>query len=76
LQIVGRKEGAAHCPADAEDARRKADHISPLGRFADLAVVLDAYSRAIGRALAEHLRAELALGALRMALATRADPPL
>jgi putative transposase len=40
--------------------------------FAYLAVVLDAWSRrAIGWALAEHLRAELALAALHMALATR-----
>jgi transposase InsO family protein len=44
--------------------------------FAYLAVVLDAYSRrAIGWALAEHLRAELALAALQMALATREVVP-
>ena len=44
--------------------------------FAYLAVVLDAYSRrAIGWALAEHLRAEFALAALRMALAARAVVP-
>ena len=40
--------------------------------FAYLAVLLDAFSRAIiGWALAEHLRAELTLSALRMALAKR-----
>jgi transposase InsO family protein len=44
--------------------------------FAYLAVVLDAWSRrAIGWALAEHLRAELALAALRMALAGREVVP-
>lgn len=40
--------------------------------FVYLAVVLDAYSRrTVGWALAEHLRAELALAALEMALASR-----
>jgi putative transposase len=40
--------------------------------FAYLAVVIDAFSRrVIGWELADHLRAELALGALRMALASR-----
>jgi transposase InsO family protein len=40
--------------------------------FVYLAVVIDAFSRrVIGWALADHLRAELALAALRMALATR-----
>jgi len=44
--------------------------------FIYLAVVLDAYSRkVIGWALADHLRAELALEALDMALATRAVVP-
>lgn len=43
--------------------------------FIYLAVVLDAYSRrVIGWALENHLRAELALGALRMALANRPQP--
>ena len=40
--------------------------------FVYLAVILDAYSRkVVGWALADHLRAELALEALEMALATR-----
>ena len=40
--------------------------------FVYLAVVLDAHSRrAVGWAMADHLRAELALAALRMALAGR-----
>lgn len=40
--------------------------------FGYLAVVLDAYSRrAVGWAVADHLRAELALAALRVALASR-----
>jgi transposase InsO family protein len=40
--------------------------------FVYLAVVLDAHSRrAVGWAMADHLRAELALAALRMALASR-----
>ncbi len=40
--------------------------------FVYLAVVLDAYSRrAVGWAMADHLRAELALGALTMALGNR-----
>jgi len=44
--------------------------------FVYLAVILDAYSRrAVGWALADHLRAELALTALRMALAGRAVVP-
>jgi transposase InsO family protein len=44
--------------------------------FAYLAVVLDAYSRkAVGWAIADHLRAELALEALDMALATRRIEP-
>jgi transposase InsO family protein len=44
--------------------------------FVYLAVVLDAYSRrAIGWAMADHLRAELALAALRMALAGREVVP-
>jgi transposase InsO family protein len=44
--------------------------------FAYLAVVLDAFSRrAIGWAMAEHLKASLALAALEMALASRAIAP-
>ncbi len=44
--------------------------------FVYLAVVLDAYSRrVVGWALADHLRAELALAALEMALSTRAVVP-
>ena len=40
--------------------------------FVYLAVVLDAYSRRmVGWAMADHLRAELALAALRMALGSR-----
>ena len=40
--------------------------------FVYLAVILDAYSRkVVGWAMADHLRAELALNALEMALATR-----
>ncbi len=40
--------------------------------FVYLAVILDAFSRkAVGWAMADHLRAELALGALEMALASR-----
>jgi len=40
--------------------------------FIYLAVVLDAYSRkAVGWAMADHLRASLALDALEMALASR-----
>jgi transposase InsO family protein len=42
------------------------------GAFVYLAVVLDAYSRRmVGWAMADHLRAELALAALRMALGSR-----
>ena len=41
-----------------------------------LAVILDAYSRrVVGWALADHLRADLALAALEMALSTRAVIP-
>ena len=41
-----------------------------------LAVILDAFSRrVVGWALADHLRAELALDALQMALANRQPPP-
>jgi putative transposase len=44
--------------------------------FAYLAIILDAYSRKIiGWALAMHLRAELAIAALEMALAARRPPP-
>ena len=44
--------------------------------FVYLAVVLDAYSRrVVGWALADHLRAELAVAALEMALGTRAVVP-
>jgi putative transposase len=44
--------------------------------FAYLAIILDAYSRkVIGWALATHLRAELAIAALEMALAARRPPP-
>jgi putative transposase len=44
--------------------------------FVYLAVVLDAFSRkVVGWALAEHLRAELALAALEMALAHRDVTP-
>jgi putative transposase len=44
--------------------------------FAYLAVVIDAFSRrVIGWDLADHLRAELALAALRMALASRTVTP-
>ncbi len=44
--------------------------------FAYLAVVIDAFSRrVIGWELADHLRAELALAALRMALAARTVTP-
>jgi transposase InsO family protein len=44
--------------------------------FAFLAVILDAFSRkAIGWALAEHLRAELAIEALAMAIAARRPAP-
>jgi putative transposase len=44
--------------------------------FAYLAIVLDAYSRkVVGWALATHLRAELAIAALEMALAARRPPP-
>ena len=44
--------------------------------FAYLAVVIDAFSRrVIGWELADHLRAELALAALRMALASRVVSP-
>jgi transposase InsO family protein len=44
--------------------------------FAYLAVVIDAFSRrVIGWELADHLRAELALAALRMALASRVVNP-
>jgi putative transposase len=43
--------------------------------FAYLAIVLDAYSRkVVGWALATHLRAELAIAALEMALAARQPP--
>ena len=44
--------------------------------FVYLAVILDAYSRrVVGWALADHLRADLALAALEMALSTRAVIP-
>jgi transposase InsO family protein len=44
--------------------------------FAFLAVLLDAFSRrVIGWAMANHLRASLALRALKMALSSRAVPP-
>jgi putative transposase len=44
--------------------------------FAYLAVVIDAFSRrVIGWELADHLRAELALAALHMALASRTVTP-
>jgi transposase InsO family protein len=44
--------------------------------FGFLAVLLDAFSRrVIGWAMASHLRASLALGALEMALSHRAVPP-
>jgi transposase InsO family protein len=44
--------------------------------FAYLAVVLDAFSRrAVGWAMADHLRASLALAALDMALAERVVSP-
>jgi putative transposase len=44
--------------------------------FAYLAIILDAFSRkVIGWALARHLRAELAIAALDMALAARQPPP-
>lgn len=44
--------------------------------FAYLAIILDAFSRkVIGWALATHLRAELAIAALDMALAARRPPP-
>ena len=44
--------------------------------FAYLAVILDAFSRrVVGWAMADHLRAELALAALEMALAGRAVAP-
>jgi putative transposase len=44
--------------------------------FAYLAIVLDAFSRkVIGWALETHLRAELAIAALDMALAARRPPP-
>jgi transposase InsO family protein len=44
--------------------------------FVYLAVVLDAFSRkVVGWAMADHLRAELALAALEMALAQRAVTP-
>jgi putative transposase len=44
--------------------------------FAYLAIVLDGFSRrVVGWALAEHLRAELAIGALEMALARRQPRP-
>jgi putative transposase len=43
--------------------------------FAYLAIILDAYSRkVVGWALATHLRAELAIAALEMALAARRPP--
>ena len=45
-------------------------------RFVYLAVILDAFSRkVVGWAMADHLRAELALEALQMALDTRQAPP-
>lgn len=44
--------------------------------FVYLAVILDAFSRkVVGWAMADHLRAELALAALEMALATRRPAP-
>ncbi len=44
--------------------------------FAYLAIILDAFSRkVVGWALDEHLRAELAIAALAMALAARRPPP-
>lgn len=44
--------------------------------FVYLAVILDAFSRkVVGWAMADHLRAELALAALEMALATRGPTP-
>jgi transposase InsO family protein len=44
--------------------------------YAYLAIILDAFSRkAIGWALADHLRAELAIEALRMAIAARRPAP-
>jgi putative transposase len=46
------------------------------GQFVYLAVVLDAFSRkVVGRALADHLEASLAIEALDMALAARNPPP-
>ena len=51
-------------------------YVRLLEEFAFLAVVLDAFSRrVIGWAVEAHLRAELALAALRMALAARRPPP-
>ena len=57
-------------PTAVEPAVGRRHHLHPAGRaFVYLAVVLDAYSRrAVGWAMADHLRAELALAALRMAL--------
>jgi putative transposase len=51
-------------------------YVRLLQQFAYLAVLLDAFSRrVIGWAMADHLRASLALEALDMALAGRAIPP-
>lgn len=51
-------------------------YVRLLEEFAFLAVVLDAFSRrVIGWAVEAHLRAELALAALRMALTARRPPP-
>ena len=51
-------------------------YVRLLEEFAFLAVVLDAFSRrVIGWAVESHLRAELALAALRMAVTARRPPP-
>ena len=51
-------------------------YIRLLEEFAFLAIVLDAFSRrVVGWALETHLRASLAIAALRMALAARRPPP-
>ena len=60
------------------DARAVADitYVHLAEEFAYLAIVLDAFSRkVIGWALETHLRVELAIAALDMALAARRPPP-
>ena len=87
-QSGSRHQGASRAGAVELDPGQRADHAPDRLRLGDitylptgegwlyLAVLLDTHSRrVVGRAMADHLRAELALDALMMALGARRPPP-